>query len=334
MEACWLQAPCHYLIEFNMKYVLSFIIILVFLMNSCKKDSTDNPFDAVVTVENTNPDFGNIPSTNFAYLHEKVFAPTCANSGCHDGTFEPEFRSITSSYNSLVNQPVISNDEVNSYTKRVTPGSTGESLLNARLTEFLPNTSGIMPLEVDEGSDWEQNSDAYISQIQTWINSGAPDMFGNLPGQGTSNFPPTVNGLAVFPVGNTTEPYERDPDEVALTPILVDAASVDIWMLLEDDQLDAQLLPVSEFKLAESISQLTAASSQPFNTTQTLSALNFSNSPATFNHKVTVDLSIYPSGTVLYLRAILNDGAQAENALIPSLNSSAVITSIFVLQIL
>ncbi|MFK7755929.1 MAG: hypothetical protein AB8B53_03235 [Flavobacteriales bacterium] len=315
-----------------MKYVLSFISVLVVFMYSCKKDSTENPFDALVTVENTNPDLGSIPSTNFAYLHDKVFGATCANSGCHDGTFEPEFRSITSSYNSLVNQPVISNDEANSYTKRVTPGSTGESLLNARLTEFLPNTSGIMPLEVDEDSDWNQNSDNYISLIQQWINSGAPDMFGNLPGQGTSNFPPTVNGLVVFPAGNTTEPFERDPDEVALTPILVDAAPVDIWMLVEDDELDAQMLPVAEFKIAESISELDNTTSQPFTTSETLSALNFSDSPATFTHKITVDLSAYPSGTVLYLRAILNDGIQPENALIPSLNSSTVITSIFVLQ--
>ena len=37
-------------------------------------------------------------------------APTCANSGCHDGTFEPDFRTVGSSWNTLVNHPVIAND--------------------------------------------------------------------------------------------------------------------------------------------------------------------------------------------------------------------------------
>ena len=81
-----------------MKYVVSLIAALVIFMYSCKKESSNNPYDALAVVENTNPDLSSIPSTNFAYLHDKVFAPTCANSGCHDGTFEPEFRSITSSY--------------------------------------------------------------------------------------------------------------------------------------------------------------------------------------------------------------------------------------------
>jgi len=310
------------------------IILLIIVVSSCKKDKAENPYDSIDRTDNSNPDFGAIGEENFAFLHERIFKPTCANSGCHDGTFEPEFRSISSAYNSLVNHPVISNDETNSYSKRVTPGSYDESLLYARLTEFLPNTSGVMPLEVDEDSDWNSLSGSYITLIQSWISSGAPDMFGNLPGQGDVNLPPSVDGLVVLPENNTSSPYERDPDAVGLTPILVDAAVVDIWVLVKDDQIASADIPVAELKSAPTILELTTATSSNYIVSSTLSALDFSGNNATFHHKMSLDLSAYSSGEVIYLRNILNDGEQNSDIEIPSENSSSIVTSIFVLQIL
>lgn len=317
-----------------MKSCTIIILLLICFFISCKKDPTENPFDQIDRTENTNPDFSNINSDNFAYLHEKVFQPTCANSGCHDGTFEPEFRSISSTYNSLVNHPGISNDAQNSYEKRVVPGSYSESLLNARLTISIPNSSGMMPLEVDSESDWDENASTYISLIQNWITAGAPDMFGNLPGQGTTDFPPTVNGLVVLPEGNTTTPYERDPDQAGITPILVDGAIIDIWILAEDDEVSSENIPVVELKFATSIEELSLSNSMTYSSSETLNALDFSDNNATFYHKLSIDLSPYSSGTILYLRNVLNDGNQIENIEIPNESSSQIITSIFVLQII
>jgi len=316
------------------KKVILTLSVLTLFFAFCKKDSPKNPFDEIVTVQNTTPDFGSIPAQNFAALHETIFKPTCANSGCHDGTFEPEFRTISSSYNSLVNHPVISNDSQNSYQKRVAPGSFNESLLYARLTEFLPNTSGIMPLSVDEESTWNQNSETYINDIRNWITAGAPDMFGNLAGTGATDFPPTIDGLLAFPAGQTDAPYTRNPDAIGITPILVDATSVDIWVKITDDNLNSENIPFAQLSFAPSVGELDELTASDYQTSSSISALDFSGSSTTFFHKQTIDLSPFSSGEAIYLRNYLNDGVQPENTLIPSENSSNVITSLFVLKIL
>ena len=190
------------------------VVIFVLLVVGCRRVKVDNPYEEIdYTVANDNPSPQDIPTDNFAYLHAKIFSPTCANAGCHDGTFEPEFRSVASSYNTLVNHPVIANDAQNSYEFRVVPGSVENSFLHLRLTESIPNTTGMMPPEVDPDSDWPQNREDYIALIENWIASGAPDMFGNQAPGANADFPPTVEGLAVFPAGNTSDPYERDESE-------------------------------------------------------------------------------------------------------------------------
>ncbi|MBK7268515.1 MAG: hypothetical protein IPI07_03030, partial [Flavobacteriales bacterium] len=64
-------------------------------------------------------------------------------SGCHDGTFEPEFRTIASAYNSLVYHPVIANDA-----RRASPTAycREHDFLPARKAHhvFVANTSGVM----------------------------------------------------------------------------------------------------------------------------------------------------------------------------------------------
>ena len=93
------------------------LVLLVFA--ACKKE--ENPFEQLEH-SSPNPPSEALPQDNFAWLHQRVFRPVCANSGCHDGTFEPEFRSVGSAYNSLVYAPVIANDPGNSFTYRVLPG--------------------------------------------------------------------------------------------------------------------------------------------------------------------------------------------------------------------
>ncbi|MCI5055527.1 MAG: hypothetical protein MRY83_05415 [Flavobacteriales bacterium] len=155
-------------------YITSLLLIILIGLFSCKKDTDDfvNPYDQNNVILNP-VDTAEIPSENFAYLHEKVFLPTCANSGCHDGTFEPDFRTISSTYNTTVNHSVITNDQSASFQYRVKPGSSSESLLFVRLETFLPNTSGIMPLEVEPESDWPEKKSEYIAAIKAWIDGGA-----------------------------------------------------------------------------------------------------------------------------------------------------------------
>ena len=126
--------------------VLLLVISLISFTYGCKKNEITNPYDGYTAPRlYSEPTLAALPTSNFGYLHAKVFKPTCANSGCHDGAFEPDFRTISSSYNNTVLQNVLTNDATNSFTYRVKPGDAALSLLHERLLVALPSTSGIMP---------------------------------------------------------------------------------------------------------------------------------------------------------------------------------------------
>jgi hypothetical protein len=307
-------------------------ILTVLVMISCKKKEIENPYDLLPPPpSNQNPDLVQIPQSNFAYLHAKIFKPTCANSGCHDGTFEPEFRSISGSYNTLVNHPGISNDFSGSFPLRVVPGNSSASLLYARMTIDLPNSSGIMPLVTNPGSDWPANAAQYINMVKEWIDGGAKDMFGNEPGSANADLPPQVDGFAVFPPGNTTEPFPRGSG-IGIQPILVSSAQVDVWIRVTDDNTPPQSV-TGQLKHALSVSALEAANGVAFQTNATISALDFSDNPTDFRHKATIDLTGIPAGSAVYLRCVLNDGVQPQPTEIPNPGSSDVIQAIFILKI-
>lgn len=184
----WIQGPCLYLIGSNiitmhlrlLAVLFSLIMIQVWFVG-CTKSGSDNPFDNVPPppppdTTTITPDMSSITG-----LHTVIFGPTCANSGCHDGTFEPDFRTIESTYNTMVLHPIIKNDPQGTYTHRVVPGNPDASQLIARLTYDIDGQSGIMPLITDPSSDWPTMKETYIQYIRAWIQNGAPDIQGNTP---------------------------------------------------------------------------------------------------------------------------------------------------------
>jgi len=172
-------------------------VLLVVLMLSCSKNKgPDNPFDDEKNKPPVISDpVDSIGLDNFAGLQRDIFKKTCSNSGCHDGTFEPDFRTLESSYNTLVYQPVIKNNPAGSFVHRVVPGNAQASVLHERVVRDIDGISGIMPLSVDPNSDWPNRKQTYINAIVAWINAGAKDMFGNPPANGPSN--PKIQG-AIF----------------------------------------------------------------------------------------------------------------------------------------
>ena len=154
--------------------MLTGILVLLFLAQACKKEAI-NPYDQKPIEEEPDDPNPALDSTSLTGLHALIFRPTCANSGCHDGTFEPDFRSVSSTYNTLVNHPIIKNDLEGTYTHRVVPSNVEASLLIARLTYDIDDNSGVMPLVVEPDSDWPENKEAYIRHIKSWIEKGAPE---------------------------------------------------------------------------------------------------------------------------------------------------------------
>lgn len=315
--------------------ILTVLMLCATVLNwvSCKRAEPQNPYDDIEWPDDEQPLTDLLPIGNFAWLHAKVFSPTCANSGCHDGSFEPHFSSISSSYNTLVNHPVIANDAQFSFSHRVVPGNVGASLLYERLVNEIPNTTGIMPPVVDGDSDWPARKNEYLAAIASWIEAGAPDMFGNMPQSGAADFPPTVEGLLCFPPGNTTDPFTRDPNSISVTPIRVPAGPIDLWVAVTDDNTLAQNMAVNELRWATTTTAIDQSAPALFVTTQTFTAPGFTSGGVAYYHRASINLNGHSPGTVLFLRTYFNDGVQPTTTVVPNAGSNDVITSLFTLEI-
>ena len=305
-----------------------YILLSFVLFAACQKEQ-ENPF-ALEVVAPSNPTMASIPEGNFAWLHQRIFRPSCALSGCHDGSFEPEFRTISGAYNSLVMHPVIANDPQNSFTHRVVPGDVSASFLHERLTAFVPNTSGMMPLGLPEDSDWPANQQAYINAINQWIQGGARDMFGELPSSG--NLQPQASGMLAFPAGTTTVAFPRGTD-AGVQPIEVPTGNVDLWFAFADDATPPNELQVNTYRISTSISLFPAMPFAALQTGASINGLDFGNSATSFTHKASLDLSSYSSGTVLFVRAYVSDGSSDTPTEIPNDGTQQPMLNYFTLRI-
>ena len=154
------------------QFALFVVITLAIAAWSCGNEFI-NPYDQIEELPADSTDVADLDPTSLVGLHAVIFRPTCANSGCHDGTFEPDFRTVNSTYNTLVGHSIIKNDPQNSFAHRVVPGDPDASQLLARLTYDIDGNSGIMPLATEPGSDYPENREEYIERIRAWIANGA-----------------------------------------------------------------------------------------------------------------------------------------------------------------
>jgi hypothetical protein len=288
-----------------MKKIFYFIIIISCF--SCKEEV--NPFDFNNNISSDNDTLYFTDPTSFSALHNNIFSPTCANSGCHDGTFEPDFRTIESSYNSLVYQPVIKNDLNNSFAYRVDPGNSLQSVLYHRLIIDIDGISGIMPLTAEYNPEhyWYDHEQEYIGNIKDWIDDGAKDMFGNLPV--LPNDLPLGRGMVIFNSGQTTNALSRSSqNETVLVPNNLD--SVDIWFSITDDILSPNQLTYNKLKVSNSLFNFNNIPERNLTVLNNpISHIGFF-SPSTlelFYHKYTLDLSTYNVGDIIYIKVYIKD---------------------------
>src|SRR6188768_2497641 len=95
---------------------------LLFIFSCEKEKEPGNPYDDVNydTDTTTNP---TVDPNSIVGLHQNIFFPRCAKSGCHDGTFEPDYRTVMSTYSTLVYSPVVKPtvDSISFFKLRVKP---------------------------------------------------------------------------------------------------------------------------------------------------------------------------------------------------------------------
>jgi hypothetical protein len=123
----------------------------MFLISACE-NLIEGPEDEV-----NNGGSNGIRAT-FSSIQEKVFTPTCALSGCHGGSQNPNLSS-GQAYSNLVNKASSQKPSV----LRVKPGESTNSYLIDKLTG---DDTSVMPPS-------GQLSQATIDSIIVWIDNGA-----------------------------------------------------------------------------------------------------------------------------------------------------------------
>lgn len=207
------------------------ILIAIVVFSSCKKeeDAPDNPYDSVVYQEG-----GDLVDTldpnGIVAIHRDILLPKCSTPGCHDGTFEPDFRTVMSSYSTLVYHKIVKNNPDNQYTFRVIPFDTTNSVFQKRLTwQTFANTDDRMPQDnIGVGLPQED-----LDRISSWILNGAQDPDGYVAQM--PNLQPTANWIWViegqenwldiwsFPINTLTGEDNRE-DGSYLNPMIVDTS--------------------------------------------------------------------------------------------------------------
>jgi hypothetical protein len=134
-----------------MKKIYSICLLGILTLTSCE-DLIQGPEDEI-----ENGGSNNMRAT-FSSIQTEVFSSTCALSGCHGGSQDPNL-SAGQAYNNLVNKASSGNPSM----MRVKPGESNNSYLIKKITG--DGTSRMPP--------GGQLSQAKIDSISLWINNGA-----------------------------------------------------------------------------------------------------------------------------------------------------------------
>lgn len=311
--------PFHYLIEFNMKnnilhisagIIFAFVLLSSLSLSSCKKELPLNPFDRTLSSDSTSLD--SINAKRIEGLYQNIFKPNCSTSGCHDGTFDPDFRSIESSYNTLVWSDIINNDPSTPLEYRVKPNDADASMLIKRVTSFVPNTSGVMPLEVSPDSDWNEKKDEYIQDLRDWINDGAQDIFGNEAN--SINLKPQLTGFYITAQGSNTA-YPRNVNGVILVPS--SATNIDLYIGISDNETSSDLLTKNELQLSIAQNDFSQAQTYNMNIISPISNTGYGGNTTNYYHKVSISnvSTLYTDDEYVFIKAIVNDGVNPDSNL-------------------
>lgn len=295
------------------------ILLLSLLISSCKKEYVEgaspelpaNPYSNLQYP--TNISSVNIDSNSFVGIHKYIFATKCGMPACHDGAFEPDFRTVQSSYNSLVLQPVKKNNSSQSFVYRVKPFDASMSWLHERI---LTNDAvlGRMPL-YDNILPASQ-----IQKITNWINAGAPDVFGNIAN--LPNSPPQTFGIvATIPLGiNPSYRIDTIRNGNQFMPFLVpNNTMLTIWFGLYDDTETPAQFTFNKIKFSTNPTDFNSASFQNLNFNSTATWMNnlFGNHKPYF-YSFTINTNQFTAGTPVYMRIYTQDNQHNSPTEIPS----------------
>ena len=290
------------------------LITSLFLVNCTEDDLLLNPYDGI-DYGDTTLVIDTLSATSFVKLHRDVLGPSCNVMGCHDGSFEPDFRTVQSSYNTLVYHPILKNNLDETFTYRVVPGDTGNSVLHERLTNCcFVNTNDRMPQD-NIGNSLPQED---LDNVANWILDDAKDITGAIP-----NEPNNLPNIKYYYVTNATydSTYsDNREDGVFYKPFLMPAnEQVNFVFRVTDDNTNAGAMLVNQLSISEYQDNFTNSidvTSQIFESTYHVWILAF-------------DTSILEVGKTYYFRYTINDGENAANTTYPNNQTSVIYKSMW-----
>ncbi|MBL4587085.1 MAG: hypothetical protein JKX84_08540, partial [Flavobacteriales bacterium] len=229
------------------------------VFNACNKETETppNPYDDI--------DYPTPPSlidtldpNSIVAIHRDILHPRCAVPGCHDGFFEPDFRTVQSASSTLVYAQIVKNSPDTAFAFRVIPYDTAQSVLHERLTnccfvntdDRMPQDNIGVPLETD-----------FITRIENWIMAGAPNMFGQIAeypnqapqigycfGVDTFSIPEIIAAANLqFPLTNTGNRI----DGVLYNPFIMQAnTNLALIIVVEDDSTNVEDLQNNKMKFS------------------------------------------------------------------------------------
>lgn len=299
----------------HLKILIPIASVLAMIIISCQKEITriepEIPFNPFDTIDYSDGILDDVPvdSASFLGLHKYIFSKTCAVPGCHDGTFEPDFRTVQSAYNTLLYAPVIKNDAAGTFTYRVIPGDTALSWLHERITTE-DEVLGRMPL-------YDTLYPEEREKITQWILNGAPDVFNQAPT--LADYQPVTYGFIAYE--NDTNGMRLDTIRADFfSPVQVPANSnVEFWFGFYDtDENGVYQMPSS---LEENIIRVSQDMFMNTGYTEYTFELEPNFEPfygptyydplveVTYWHHFTIDTDDFEPGKVYFMRAYIQDNA-------------------------
>ncbi|MCI5058250.1 MAG: hypothetical protein MRY83_19220 [Flavobacteriales bacterium] len=307
----------------KLSVLIVFLLLLSLIWFGCKKNTIEQVEETVVsTTDNLNNipnpydliDYGTVDpisppdAQSIVGLHNNILSVKCANPGCHDGAFEPDFRTVQSSYSTLVYHPIIKNNAAEDFQFRVIPFDTARSVFHERLTNCcFVNVNDIMPQDAI-GQGLPQSD---IDNITGWIMNGAKNINGTVPEY--ANLPPTINPYFLILDSATYSIDYTDAsnrvDSIFYNPVMLpNNQSVAFIFFVEDDSTATSNLLVNQLKISSDPDDFSNA------TTYTTTFLNIANNPL---HIFWINTADLPQGTTQYMRYYVNDGDQPQNVEFP-----------------
>lgn len=285
--------------------LISVIILFTGVVLACSDSSDDvvNPFDGI-DYGDTLSTVSSIDTLSIVGLHQNIFKARCSIPGCHDGAFEPDFRTVQSTYSTLVYHPVTKNNAENGFSFRVVPFESDKSVLIERLTNCcFVNENDRMPQD-NIGVPLEEH---YVESIRQWIDKGAKDIF-DMP----STYPNTEARILYYVPFN--EDYTTNFGENRLDGyrsfIVPRDVMVNFLVVVEDDSTAVEDLIHNRIVVSTDIDDFSGGTILDSYVVDGQNSEKF--------YVTELDAEDFPVNETLYFRVYTNDGKQEKDTEFPS----------------